>query len=218
MLFGACSALYNAAMRQRVACSFSRSGPGLAAAVLWTTACASSEAPPQAPAVQEAAAAGEPAPTSTPKAATVSGMIRPTKGGYMVGEAVVAGELLREALARAPGRDPKDPEWFLGAVVRIEGELRESEASSGRGPDGLAQQTREGSYTAIVRVDAATIEKPAVAIEGELGRSKGLFSLAGHLIAAQDLDWALAPEGGRPGDRVRLYGQPRTYVCAPYEQ
>jgi hypothetical protein len=55
-------------------------------------------------------------------------------------------------------------------------------------------------------------------IEGTLARSKGFFSLAGRLIIRDDLAWSLAPSGGREGDRVRLYGQPRTVVCEPGAQ
>lgn len=203
-------------MSQRIAGIRSHLGPGFAVIVVSTAACTSAtpEAPPQAPAPPEAVAV-EPAPRP---AASVSGMIRPSKGGYMVGSAVVDGDLLRKALANAPERDPNNAEWFLGAVVRIEGELREVGASPAGDPDGLAVQTRAGPYTEVARIDVAAIERPAVTIEGELGRSKGLFSLAGHLITQQDLDWALAPDGGRPGERVRLHGQPRTYVCDPNEQ
>ncbi|MDI1484478.1 hypothetical protein QHF84_48225 [Polyangium sp. y55x31] len=197
--------------------------PGLAVGVFFAAACTSTppEVPDQAPAVAPAPSEAPGAAATveaTPKRAVASGMVRPTKGGYMVGNVVVDGDLLQKALADAPGKDPNTADWFLGAVVRIEGELHEHGASPAKSPDGLVLQMRSGPYTEATRIDAAAIEKPAVKIEGTLARSKGLFSLAGHLITKEDLDWSLAPNGGRAGDRVRLYGQPRTVVCEPNTQ
>jgi hypothetical protein len=146
------------------------------------------------------------------------GMIRPTKGGYEVRGAIVDDSALRKALASAPGSDPKNADWFLGAMVRIEGELQKHEAPAAQRQDEPAAQMRSGPWIEVTRIDAATIVEPAKVIEGKLSRSKGFFALSGRLVTPADLDWSLAPEGGREGDRVRLYGQPRTVVCEPNAQ
>lgn len=146
------------------------------------------------------------------------GMVRPTKGGYEVRGAIVDEGDLRRALAGAPGSDAKNGDWFLGAVVRIEGELRAHQASPRPAPDEPVAQMRSGSWFAVTRIDSATIVEPAQVIEGTLARSKGFFALEGRLISTDDLDWALAPSGGREGYRVRLHGQRRTVVCHPNAQ
>ncbi|UQA58686.1 hypothetical protein [Polyangium aurulentum] len=143
------------------------------------------------------------------------GMVRPTKGGYEVRGAIVDESMLRKALAGSPRNDPQNADWFLGAMVQIEGELQKHAAPTEKKEDGPVAQTRGGSWLQVTRVDSATIVAPAEVIEGTLGRSKGFFTLAGRLISHHDLEWALAPEGGREGDRVRLFGQPRTVVCEP---
>jgi hypothetical protein len=139
------------------------------------------------------------------------GMVRPTKGGYEVRGAIVDGSLFRKALVGAP-------DDVLGAVVRIEGELQKHAAVPAQGPGGEFVQTRQGPWFEVTRVDSATVVAPAQTIEGTLGRSKGFFTLAGRLISREDVAWSLAPEGGHEGDRVRLYGQPRTVVCEPQAQ
>ena len=146
------------------------------------------------------------------------GMVRPTKGGYEVRGAIVDDSVLRKALAGAPGNDPQNADWFVGAVVQIEGELHKHAAPTKEKGDGPVAQMRGGSWLQVTRVDSATIVAPAEVIEGTLGRSKGFFTLAGRLIRHDDLEWSLAPEGGREGDRVRLHGQPRTVVCEPNAQ
>ncbi|MRG97900.1 hypothetical protein [Polyangium spumosum] len=195
----------------------------LAAAIVSMTAACTPAPPPEPPPVVPVPAETPPPPQTavaapTPARAVARGMVQPTKGGYEVGGAIVDGELLQEALADAPGRDPDKADWFLGAVVRIEGEVHEVAASPAKDEDGVAVQMRSGPFTQVTRIDAASIEKPAVRIEGTLARSKGFFALAGHLITQDDLAWSLAPNGGRAGDRVRLHGQPRTVVCEPNAQ
>jgi hypothetical protein len=176
------------------------------------------------PPVQNGASASSPSNELADEAPLVQGhavfrgMIRPTKGGYEVHGAIVDDSALRKALASAPGSDPKNADWFLGAVVRIEGEVQKHEAAPAQSKDEPVAQMRAGSWTEVTRIDSATIVEPAKVIEGTLSRSKGFFALAGRLVTPADLDWSLAPEGGREGDRVRLHGQPRTVVCEPNAQ
>lgn len=136
----------------------------------------------------------------------------------MVGSVILDDSDLKKALANAPGRDAGSSEWFLGAVVRIEGELHGEAAPAERRPDEPIVQMRSGPSLTITRIDTATIVKPAEVIEGTLARSKGLFELGGHLITREDLAWSLAPQGENQTGRVRLYGQSRTVVCEPNAQ
>jgi len=132
------------------------------------------------------------------------GMVRPTKGGYEVRGVIIDGGDLQKALAAAPGKDPKNSDWFLGAVVRIEGELHKHNAPPPDKDDGIPEQRRSGTWTQARRVDSASIVKPAEVIEGTLARSKGFFTVAGRLVSRDDLEWSLAPNGGKEGERVRL--------------
>ena len=149
------------------------------------------------------------------------GMMLRAKGGYTVGGVVIQNgvdHVLEKALADAPRGDSRNTSWFLGAVVRIEGELREHKAPAEQKRDGLIMQMRSGSWSSVTRIDSAAIVEPAEMIEGTLSRSKGFFALAGHLISREDIAWSLSPNGGHEGDRVRLHGQSRTVVCEPNAQ
>jgi hypothetical protein len=170
--------------------------------------------------VRAPAAAKEPAADKPliPGHVVFSGMVRPTKGGYEVHGVIIDDGALKKALAATPGRDAKDADWFLGAVLRLEGELRGETAPPAPVPGEPILQQRSGPSLQLMRIDVATIVKPAEVIEGTLARSKGFFALAGHLLGRHDLAWSLAPQGGREGDRVRLYGQSRTVVCEPNAQ
>jgi len=142
-------------------------------------------------------------------------MVRGTKGGYDVRGVILDDDALPKALAGAQGSDPKDPDWLLGAMVRVKAELRKVTSTP---PEGEIVQMRIGTWWNAIRVESAQVVKPAEVIEGALARSKGFFALQGRLISSDDLAWSLAPNGGREGDRVRLYGQSRTVVCGPDEQ
>jgi hypothetical protein len=145
------------------------------------------------------------------------GMVRPTKGGYDVrGVTLDGAELPRRLAESAVDGLPKEPEWFLGAVVRITAELRKHEAVEGRTDAGLAVQTRGGTWFYATRVDRVELVARAQSIEGTLGRSKGLYSLGAYLIDRGDVDWSL--RGAGEGSRVRLFGQPHTVKCGPQEQ
>jgi hypothetical protein len=183
-------------------------------------------APPKASSAEGVSSASKPASNADEGAADTplkaghvvfQGMVRPTKAGYDVRGVVIEGDLLPKALANAPGADAKNTDWFLGAIVRIDGELRKHEAHPKK-DDGIIVQMRSGAWDEVVRIDSATVVKPAEVIEGSLKRSKGFFSVGGRLVTPDDLAWSLAPDGGREGDQVRLFGQPRTVVCEPNAQ
>lgn len=151
----------------------------------------------------------------------VVGMVRPTKDGYFVGDVVVDNDMLSGALATDPARKAKDPDWFLGAVVRVEADVQHHEvpAAAAQDPEtGAVAQTRMGSWKRAAYVKSAKVIVPAAVIEGTIGRSKGFFVVAGRLVDRADLAWALAPDGGQEGVRVRLYGQFRTQHCEPDAQ
>jgi hypothetical protein len=142
------------------------------------------------------------------------GMVRPTKGGYDVRgvtfDDAELTRLMRTAEGAAVSRDK-----VLGARVRVTALLARHEVVPQTG--GEVVQTKAGTFFTPNRLDSAVLVKEAEIIEGALGRSKGMFSLAGHLIDASDLSWAIPQSGGKPGvtagDKVRLYGQSRMYVC-----
>lgn len=148
-------------------------------------------------------------------------MVRPTKGGYFVGDVLVDDGILSKALAADPARQIEEPDWFLGAVVRVEAEVQQLEVpeDAARDPEtGVVMQMRTGSWKQATRVKSAQVVVPAVVIEGTIGRSKGFFVVAGRLVNREDFAWALAPDGGQEGGRVRLYGQFRTAHCEPNAQ
>ena len=150
---------------------------------------------------------------------TLRGMVRPTKGGYQIAGAIVEQADLEKALGAAgKGEKNQRADWFLGAVVQIDGELRKHATENTSTKDGIYKQQRSGDWFAFSRVSSAKIITPAQTIEGPLARSKGLFAIAGHLVSRDDLAWSLASVGEKEGLRVRLYGQPRTVVCRPNEQ
>ncbi len=144
------------------------------------------------------------------------GMVRPTKGGYDVRGVAFDDSEVRRRMAGAMDVIPSDPEWFLGARVRVRCVLRMHSVTPKKG--GLVEQTREGTFFLPSRIEAIELVKNAETLEGVLARSKGYFSLNGHLVSSDDLAWSLAPNGGTPGDRVRLRGQSRTVHCAPNAQ
>lgn len=144
------------------------------------------------------------------------GMVRPTKDGYEVRGAILGDDALAKALAGAPGAGT-DPEWFLGAIVRVTGVVRQHGASPASEADGV-MQTRSGSWYGVERLESASVIKPAEVIQGKLERSKGFFAIAGHLVTRDDVAWSLGPQGANEGDRVRLHGQSRTVVCEPDAQ
>lgn len=149
---------------------------------------------------------------------TFTGMVVPTKGGYRIGEAIVDGAMLTAALPPPARGEVIDSEGFVGANLRVTGLLEQVDSAAPAPADGLHEQNRAGSWWAVRRIDAVAVANPAVMIEGTLAPSKGLFSLDKYLINRSDLDWALAPSGGKAGDRLRLWGQPRIVTCAPEAQ
>lgn len=146
-------------------------------------------------------------------------MVRPTKGGYEIRSVLLEDAALPDALAKsAMDGIPKDPQWFLGAVVRVTAEIVAHDSPPPRS-DGLAEQRREGSWLSSSTIEVAELLERAQQIEGTVTRSKGLFQVGQHLVRREDLAWSLASSGGgKEGDRVRLWGQPRTVHCAPNAQ
>lgn len=147
------------------------------------------------------------------------GMVRPSKGGFDVRGVTLDEALVRKAMAQFIDGDPVDPDWFVGARVRVTSRLVQHSAGPATGPSGDIVQGRAGAWFQATAPITLELRKNAEVIEGALGRSKGLFELQGHLISSQDLDWALVSKGGvRAGVRVRLRGQSRVYVCPPEAQ
>ena len=183
----------------------SEAGPGSAATA----------SPVAAEAAATIIAVGQPL---QPGHVTFTGMVVPTKGGYRVGEAIVDGALLIAALP-TPGRGAViEDEWFVGAKLRVTGILEHVDATTAAPTDGLQTQTHTSSWWALRRVDAVAVANPAVMIEGTLTASKGLFALDKYLINRSDLAWALAPEGGKADEQLRVWGQPYVVTCAPNAQ
>lgn len=147
------------------------------------------------------------------------GMVRPTKGGFDVrgvtldgGETPPRVRLPKGDSGGAPGHD-----GLLGAVLRVTAELRRVTAEP-RAEGEPMVQSRSGSWFVAERVlDLELVQRPVV-VEGEIGRSKGLFSVGPYLVERSELAWALPNDGGEKGGRVRLYGQPRIVTCEPNAQ
>ncbi len=140
------------------------------------------------------------------------GMVRPTKGGFDVRSVTLDEPLVRRWMTQAVDGTPTDPDWLLGARVRVTATLRaHDEPATSKG--GLAVQSRQGTFFLVARLDSIELVKNAETLEGTLARSRGFFALADHLIATDALEWSLAPRGGHIGDHVRLRGQSRVAQC-----
>lgn len=148
------------------------------------------------------------------------GMVRPTKGGYEVRGVTVDSGIFREKLeASALDNDPSDPDWFLGAVVRITGVLEKISNEEPAMPGGLAVQARSGTWYHPKQISVVELVRNAQQIEGTIARSKGMWSVDKYLVNHRDLEWALVSGGGgKAGINVRIWGQPRVYQCDPREQ
>jgi hypothetical protein len=164
-------------------------------------------------------AAEEIAEGDTVRAGYVSftGMITPVKDGYGVGGVVIT-EKLRDRIRELVDVLPKDPDWFLGAKVKLTGKVVAHDDDP-RGPGGIVSQGHEGSWRSLDAIDSIALVAMPVVIEGQLARSKGLFAIDRYLVTKEDLAWSLIGSGGgKEGDRVRLFGQPRVVHCDPREQ
>ncbi len=139
------------------------------------------------------------------------GMARPTKGGVDVrGVTLDEGDVSRRLGAQGKG----SPDAHFGARLRVVATLEKVESHPKAGEP--VMQTRSGTFFVPRAVESITIVKPAEVLEGTLARSKGMFAIGGRMVTSADLDWSL--RDAKSGDRVRLWGQPRTYVCPPQAQ
>ncbi len=170
-----------------------------------------------------------PIPSATPEAAaaeesgpiaegltTWRGMVVPTKGGFQIRDVTVEHGRFTELLfASAIDGLPSDPDWYLGAVVRVRGTVvRHADEAPDGGP--IHAQRRAGSWLGASRLEWVELVKNAEQIEGVLHRSKGFFSVGKALVAPRDIGWAIA--GAQEGDKVKLWGQLHVQVCDPRAQ
>ena len=147
-----------------------------------------------------------------------TGMVRPTKGGFDVRGVTFDHGALTDALASQRPADA-DSDWMLGAKLRVTADLVREGSDASPPSGGLAVQSRSGTWFRVRRLERVEVAAPAVKIEGELARSKGLYSIAGHLVTADDLGWSLVVLNGQfEKKRVRLWGQPRAVHCEPNAQ
>jgi hypothetical protein len=142
-----------------------------------------------------------------------AGIVRPTKGGLRVRGVTFALETLQAALA--PQERDQGYDDLVGAKLKVVAELV-AESATERSRD-FAVQSRGGQWFSARRLVSATIVAPAVMIEGRVGRSKGLYRVGERMVTRKDLAWSLREED-LEGKRVRLWGQPRDYVCPPHAQ
>ena len=189
-------------------------------------------APPTAP--PAAASAPRAAPSAAPPEEdgelragrrTFRGMVRPTKGGYEVRGVIFEDGALPDALAKSVMDGiPSDPQWFLGSVVRVTAEIvadeYEADAPDQVGkPRGLVEQRRSGTWLTAKTIERVELVARAETVEGVLSRSKGFFEVGKYLVRRDDVAWSLAGSGGgKEGERVRLWGQPRIVRCHPDAQ
>ncbi len=145
------------------------------------------------------------------------GMVRPTKGGFEIRGVIVDDDMLPKALAHVPEARLGERDWFLGAIVRITGQLKKHEAKN-VDENGVIMQMRAGTWFSLERLEDAQLMAPAEIVEGQLKRSKGFFSVGDKLISQDDVAWSLGTQEDREGERVRLYGQSRTVYCEPNAQ
>lgn len=145
-----------------------------------------------------------------------TGMVTPVKDGFHV-RGVTVTEMLRARMKDTHDVTPKDPDWFLGAKVKLTGTVARHEDHP-MSEGGVVSQGHDGSWLAMDVVDRVELVAMPVMVEGTLTRSKGLFQIGEYLVTKDDLAWSLVSSGGgKDGDRVRLWGQPRIYPCDPRE-
>jgi hypothetical protein len=144
------------------------------------------------------------------------GMVRPTKGGFDVRGVTIDVGALEAACARG-GATSMSGDALLGAKLRIDAELVLEGSDGGEESDERVQR-RSGTWFRVAKMHHAELVAPAETIEGELSRSKGLYAVEGRLVDTHELDRMLPGKKELAGRRVRLWGQPRTYVCDPNEQ
>lgn len=145
------------------------------------------------------------------------GMVRGAKDGYDVRGISVDASLRDVVLKSSADGIPADPEWILGAVVKVTGQISKHDSEPPES-GGLAKQGREGTWYSAT-VERAELVARAEVVEGTLANSKGLFSIDRYLVSREDLAWSLVGSGGgKAGDQVKLWGQPRIVVCNPNEQ
>lgn len=146
------------------------------------------------------------------------GMVRPTKDGYDVRGAVFDHEELASAL-RSVEAGRREPEWFLGAKIRVTAELASVGSEQAPSSGELPAQGRAGLWLDVRTVRGVEVVAEPVQIDGTLTRSKGFFALGGYLVTQEDVRWSLVALNGRyESKRVRLWGQPRTVKCEPNAQ
>lgn len=144
------------------------------------------------------------------------GVVRPTKGGFDVRGVSFDDGAFRAQLAGFVDGKPADPDWFLGALVRVTTTLEKRHVASATDDAGLVMQTKVGDFFVTVGPVQIELRANAVLLEGTLVRSKGYFGVGGRLVDPADVAWALA--GAKVGAKVRLFGQPYDYKCAPEAQ
>ena len=140
-----------------------------------------------------------------------SGVLRFAKDGFRV-----RGVTFEDSDgARAFKGDAGRLQDSVGAIVRITADLKwvgeEAKPKSGE----VIEQKRSGPYFYATRLVAIEVVKQVEILEGPLGRSKGMYQVQGRLFSEEDFAWALGVQGVRVGDKVRLFGQSKTYVCPP---
>lgn len=144
-------------------------------------------------------------------------MLRPTKGGLKLRGVTFSLEALSQALASA-GQSAVSYDDLLGDRVSVVAELEQVGGAAKREPERAAVQRRSGVCFVARELVSATLEAEAEQIEGVVARSKGFFSVSQHLVSRDDLNWALPGGKDAAGERVRLWGQPRTVHCHPEAQ
>jgi hypothetical protein len=144
------------------------------------------------------------------------GMVLPTKGGFDVRGVTIDVGALEAACARG-GATNLSGDALLGAKLRIDAELVREGNDDTDDRDARVQR-RSGTWFRVAKLHLAEVVAPPRSIEGELSRSKGLYALEGRLVDTDDLERMLPSKKGLDGRRVRLWGQPRDYVCGPNEQ
>ena len=161
-------------------------------------------------------AAGEPLEAGN---VAFEGMVLGAKDGFTIRGAVVDGGAFRQAIRALRPKDvePNDRDWPLGAKVRVKMELVRISVKSAENERGEVMQMRTGTWLSARRIEEIEWVRPAQVVEGTLAISKGFFSIGDHLVPRVRLRSFLRKKP-EPGDRVRLYGQPRTHSCQPGAQ
>lgn len=130
-------------------------------------------------------------------------VVRRAESDYEVHDVALTRAAIEGALSAPAGRT-LGPEWFVGARVRVHAVLRAADSSP-------PASSSDPKFSIEKLLDMQLVGDAEV-LEGELGRSKGFYTVQHKLITPSDLQSLTPP--AHEGQRVRVRGHSRDVPCS----